>query len=57
MLAVKETEIAYAKLCEKYFTTKDTTSDRHAEMNTTRVETNASRLEIPNKLTLFRKLF
>ena len=22
MLAVKETEIAYAKLCEKYFTTK-----------------------------------
>ena len=54
MLVVKETEIAYAKLCEKYFTTKDTKSDRHAEMNTSRVETNASRLEIHLHLPLYK---
>ena len=38
MLAVNETNIGYAKLCEKYFTTKDTTSDRRMEINTSRVE-------------------
>jgi len=38
MLAVKETKIAYAKLCKKYFTTKDTTSDCHVEINTNHME-------------------
>jgi len=37
MLAINETNISYAKLCEKYFTTKDT-SDRRMEINTSCVE-------------------
>ena len=55
MLAVKETEIAYAKLCEIYFTTKDTTSDRRVENHEHKPCVNTSRLDISCKLTLFQK--
>ena len=37
MLSVKKTKIAYAKLCDKYFTTKHTTSDHNVEPNTSLV--------------------
>ena len=46
MLAVKETEITYVKLCEQYFTSKDTTSDHRVVVNTSRVEINTSRVEM-----------
>ena len=46
LLAMKETEIAYAKLSEKYFTTKDTTSERRLEINRSRVDINTSHLKI-----------
>ena len=60
MPAVKETKIAYAKLCEKYFTSIDTTSDHHVDrVNTSRVEINTSRVELytVNITWKFNKLF
>ena len=60
MPAVKETKIAYAKLCEKYFTSIDTTSDHCVDLvNTSRVEINTSRVELytVNITWKFNKLF
>ena len=46
MLAVKETEITYAKLCERYFASKDTTSNHRVVVNTSRVEISTKHVKI-----------
>ena len=55
IVAVKETEIAYAKLCKKRLSYKSQTSDCHVETNKSRADINSSHLEI--EVTLSKKLF
>ena len=46
MAAVKETEIAYAKLYGNNTSLQDTTSDHRVVVNTSRMEINTSHVEI-----------